>query len=74
MIALIFYLLIGKVRTSAKWIRDFVQEHPGYKKNSVVTEEINYDLIKVSSDIAEGRISRVHLKTVNIVNGTHDQF
>ncbi|KAG5457273.1 MAG: hypothetical protein BJ554DRAFT_2759, partial [Olpidium bornovanus] len=30
--------------TAAAWIRRFVQTHPDYKHDSVVTKEINYDL------------------------------
>ena len=36
----------GKRRTAAKWTRDFVQAHPNYKKDSVVSDEITYDLCK----------------------------
>lgn len=35
----------GKLWTAAKWIRTFVAEHPEYKKDSVVNETINHDLI-----------------------------
>ncbi|KAJ3255546.1 hypothetical protein HK103_006182 [Boothiomyces macroporosus] len=37
---------IGKRKTGAAWIRDFVTNHPAYKHDSVVTPEINYDLLK----------------------------
>jgi glutamate--cysteine ligase catalytic subunit len=36
----------GEFKTNARWIRDFVMKHPSYKKDSVVSEEINYDLLK----------------------------
>ncbi|KAG8928419.1 hypothetical protein FRC02_006912, partial [Tulasnella sp. 418] len=36
----------GSLITPATWIRDFIRSHPGYKYDSVVTQEINYDLIK----------------------------
>lgn len=36
----------GKLQTAATWIRHFVRSHPAYRKDSVVSEEINYDLIK----------------------------
>lgn len=38
------------MKTTAKWIRDFVTRHPKYKYDSIVTEEITYDLIKKISD------------------------
>lgn len=36
----------GKLWTSATWQRDFVQSHPKYQRDSVVSEEIAYDLVK----------------------------
>eukprot|EP01022_Parablepharisma_sp_SALTPOND_P020409 TRINITY_DN371_c0_g1_i1.p2 TRINITY_DN371_c0_g1~~TRINITY_DN371_c0_g1_i1.p2 ORF type:complete len:665 (+),score=68.02 TRINITY_DN371_c0_g1_i1:8120-10114(+) len=35
----------GKYRTGAKYIRDFVRNHPEYKKDSMINERINYDLL-----------------------------
>ncbi|KAI0759820.1 glutamate-cysteine ligase catalytic subunit [Trametes elegans] len=35
----------GSLRTAASWIRDFVRSHPAYKFDSVVSQEINYDLM-----------------------------
>jgi len=47
----------GRLWTAAKWIREFVRGHEGYKKDSVVTEEIQYDLVKAAERITtqEGR-------------------
>lgn len=47
----------GTLWTTAKWIRDFVGNHPEYKKDSVVNETINYDLVKAAEAITknEGR-------------------
>lgn len=47
----------GTYWTAAKWIRNFVQTHPGYKKDSVVSDEITYDLVKAAEQITkeEGR-------------------
>jgi len=36
----------GELITTAKWLRDFVTSHPSYKKDSVISEEINYDLLR----------------------------
>ncbi|KAF8598893.1 GCS-domain-containing protein [Ceratobasidium sp. AG-I] len=36
----------GTVKTPATWIRNFVRAHPAYKFDSVVSQEINYDLMK----------------------------
>ncbi|KAJ7072365.1 glutamate-cysteine ligase catalytic subunit [Mycena amicta] len=35
----------GSLVTPATWIRNFVRSHPAYKHDSVVSAEINYDLI-----------------------------
>ena len=35
----------GSLLTAATWIRNFVQSHPDYKQDSVVSQEINYDLL-----------------------------
>ena len=43
----------GRLWTGAKWIRAFVQSHPEYKHDSVVTERMNYDLIKTVETITQ---------------------
>ncbi|KAF2502396.1 glutamate-cysteine ligase Gcs1 [Lophium mytilinum] len=43
----------GTYWTAAKWIRHFVQTHPEYKKDSVVSEGINFDLLKAAETITE---------------------
>jgi len=47
----------GKLLTMASWIRQEVLTHPEYKKDSIVTERINYDLLKKAKDIQEGIIA-----------------
>lgn len=39
------YIGLGSLQTPATWIRDFVRSHPSYKFDSVVNQEINYDLL-----------------------------
>jgi glutamate--cysteine ligase catalytic subunit len=36
----------GELWTAAKWLRHFVREHKSYEKDSVVNEEVSYDLVK----------------------------
>lgn len=36
---------IGSLETTATWIRNFVRSHPRYEFDSVVSQEINYDLL-----------------------------
>ena len=35
----------GEIDTVARWMRDFATSHPAYKKDSVISREINYDLM-----------------------------
>lgn len=42
----------GTLWTGARWIREFVSKHPGYKQDSVVSEEICYDLVKAVDEMA----------------------
>ncbi|CAH1772328.1 unnamed protein product [Owenia fusiformis] len=44
----------GELKTTAKWMRDFVTSHPDYKQDSIVSEKINYDLIKLADQITRG--------------------
>lgn len=41
----------GELCTPATWIRDFIRSHPGYSKDSKITDEINYDLIQAVDKI-----------------------
>ncbi|KAK3178490.1 Zn finger-containing GTPase- Activating Protein for ARF [Lepraria neglecta] len=43
----------GQLWTAAKWIRHFVREHEDYRGDSVVSERVNYDLLKVVEEITE---------------------
>ncbi|CAM9102480.1 unnamed protein product, partial [Hapterophycus canaliculatus] len=44
----------GELKTTATWIREFVQNHPAYAHDSVVSEEIAHDLIMEMRAIGEG--------------------
>ena len=35
----------GTLQTFSSWMRNFIRRHPAYNNDSVVTEEINYDLM-----------------------------
>ena len=41
----------GQLWTGAKWIRQFVRTHEGYKGDSVVSEQVCYDLVKAVEEI-----------------------
>lgn len=51
---LIKYRAKGELITPATWIRQFITTHPAYKGDSVVSEEINYDLVKAIDEIERG--------------------
>ncbi|KIL62572.1 hypothetical protein M378DRAFT_12774 [Amanita muscaria Koide BX008] len=44
----------GDLQTPASWMRNFVRSHPSYKFDSVVSQEINYDLLKAVEEIERG--------------------
>lgn len=43
----------GTLWTGARWIRDFVRNHPDYHQDSVVGEKIAYDLLKRVQEVTE---------------------
>lgn len=51
----------GELITTATWIRKYVSEHPAYKHDSVVSQEINFDLLKTLEKIQEGKIKAPEL-------------
>ncbi|XP_038051745.1 glutamate--cysteine ligase catalytic subunit-like [Patiria miniata] len=51
----------GKLQTLAAWIRDFVDSHPEYKHDSVVTDRINYDLVTACDQITKGQMTAPEL-------------
>lgn len=46
----------GELVTPATWMRNFVRNHPSYKGDSVVSDEIAYDLMKACKEIGEGKL------------------
>ena len=44
----------GKLKTNAKWMRDFLTRHPSYKQDSHVSEEAVYDLMVAIDQIQKG--------------------
>ncbi|PIO27269.1 hypothetical protein AB205_0025090 [Aquarana catesbeiana] len=47
----------GELMTVARWMREFVSNHPDYKHDSVITDKINYDLMVRCNKIANGQTS-----------------
>ena len=46
----------GELVTPATWMRKYVRNHPAYKGDSVINDEIAYDLVQVCSDIGLGKV------------------
>ncbi|XP_006893191.1 PREDICTED: glutamate--cysteine ligase catalytic subunit isoform X2 [Elephantulus edwardii] len=42
----------GELMTVARWMREFIANHPDYKQDSVITDEMNYSLIVKCNQIA----------------------
>jgi len=51
----------GELKTFARWQRDFVTSHPDYKKDSIISPSINYDLIQALIDLEAGKRSETSL-------------
>jgi glutamate--cysteine ligase catalytic subunit len=47
----------GQLVTPATWMRQFVHAHPKYQHDSVVSDEIAYDLVRACADLSEGRVA-----------------
>jgi hypothetical protein len=48
-----FFFVLGAEPTIAQCIRNFVTEHSDYEQDSVVSETINYDLLKLIQEKTE---------------------
>ncbi|ODN74166.1 hypothetical protein L202_07618 [Cryptococcus amylolentus CBS 6039] len=46
--------MLGDLITPASWMRNFVTLHPAYKQNSVIGDEVNYDLVKAIDELERG--------------------
>ena len=57
----VFLSVLGELLTTAQWIRRFVDEHPDYKKDSVVSETICYDLMNTFDRISGGEVGAPQL-------------
>jgi glutamate--cysteine ligase catalytic subunit len=47
----------GTLQTAAAFIRDLVLKHPHYRKDSVVTDSIAHDIVRVADDLAAGKLA-----------------
>ncbi|XP_067014301.2 glutamate--cysteine ligase isoform X1 [Anabrus simplex] len=64
----------GDLQTTATWIRQFVRSHPDYKFDSVVSERINYDLLKQIQGIQCGEIPCPELLGTSLQSKTQENI
>ncbi|XP_043254726.1 glutamate--cysteine ligase catalytic subunit [Colletes gigas] len=62
----------GELLTTAAWLRKEVISHPAYKNDSVITQRINYDLLKKIQKIATNEISCPELLGTCISSKTNE--
>ncbi len=63
----------GALLTNAAWIRQFVKSHPDYKRDSVVSDSVNADLLATAWQVAKGSIEAVDLLPDFVVHGEGDE-
>ncbi|KAI5123918.1 hypothetical protein M0805_006336 [Coniferiporia weirii] len=63
----------GSLLTTASWMRNFVRTHPAYKFDSVVSQEINYDLLVAVDQIERGSRREPTLLPEDYCGGVTDQ-
>lgn len=51
----------GELMTTAAWIRSKIRSHPAYKFDSVVSEEITYDVLQEAMKLTRGEINSYEL-------------
>ncbi|CAK9816605.1 Glutamate--cysteine ligase catalytic subunit [Anthophora plagiata] len=62
----------GELLTTASWLRKEVISHPEYKNDSVITQRINYDLLKKIQKIVANEISCPELLGTCISSKTNE--
>ncbi|XP_049887641.1 glutamate--cysteine ligase catalytic subunit [Pectinophora gossypiella] len=64
----------GELSTMAQWMRTFVTTHPHYKQDSVVSEKINYDLLKTAYGIQTGTMAAPTLLGTSSMSKTNEDI
>ena len=66
------HVTLGSLLTAATWTRNFVRNHPAYKGDSVVSQEINYDLLVAVDEIERGVRKAPDLLPAGYTGGAKD--
>ncbi|KAJ9594296.1 hypothetical protein L9F63_014301, partial [Diploptera punctata] len=64
----------GDLQTTARWLRQFVHNHPDYRHDSVISEKINYDLLKQIHRIQAGEVPCPELLGAGIESKTQESI
>lgn len=51
----------GELLTPATWMRQFVRSHNDYHQDSIVSQTVCYDLLKVVKDLGDGKVHSVEV-------------
>ena len=54
----------GRYKTGARYIRDYVRSQPSYKFDSIITEKLNYDLLKHLEEINKQDPKKVYINSI----------
>lgn len=66
-------MVLGVLLTDASWMRQFVTSHPDYKQDSVVSDQIQHDLLWKIAQISNGHESCPLLIQPRMHTNTHLQ-
>merc|ERR1712013_455827 len=47
----------GVIPTYAAWLRNYVTNHPEYKEDGEVSQEMAYEIVKLTTEVTQGVIS-----------------
>lgn len=64
----------GEIATMATWMREFVAAHPDYRRDSVVSERVAYDLLRAAHGVQTGAVAAPRLLGASSVSKTHDDI
>jgi len=61
---------IGTLLTNAMWMRQFVDNHPLYKHDSIVNDQIQYDLMWLMQRVSNGEQSIPLIRPSHLISHT----
>lgn len=64
----------GEIATMATWMREFVAAHPDYRRDSVVSERVAYDLLRAAHGVQIGTVAAPRLLGTSSATKTNDDI